>query len=54
MCNAMFLNYTIKNRVVLVGEGGWRELVNKGIGKSGVEVIAVEMFVFIRGFTFSV
>ena len=29
-------------------------LVSKGIGKRGVEVIAVEMLVFIRGFTFLV
>ena len=33
----------------------YRELlVSKGIGKRGVEVIAVEMFVFIRGVTFLV
>ena len=37
----------------VVGAGGWREiLVSKGIGKSGVQVIAVEMLVFIKGFTF--
>ena len=39
----------------VVGAGEWRELlVSKGIGKRGLEVIAVEMLVFIRGFTFLV
>ena len=39
----------------VVGAGGWRELlVSKGIGKRAVEVIAVEILVFIRGFTFLV
>ena len=41
----------------IVGAGGWQELLaSKGIGKRGVEVIAVEvlLLVFIRGFTFLV
>ena len=39
----------------VVGAGGWRELlVSKGIGKREVEVIAVEILVFIRRFTFLV
>ena len=39
----------------VVGAGGWRELlVSKGIWQRGVELIAVEILVFISEFTFLV